>query len=237
MADALPNPESRKETYLAKAAGMTVSELPTPASREELYLNAIAENGGGGGGGGTSDFNQLSNRPKYNGTAMTGNTNIPEVKSYTAGANVDISAGNVISATDTTYSAGNGLSLTGTTFSADTTVLATQNDLASKQNTLTAGTNITITGDTISATDTTYSNFTGTDGVTAGTAGLVPAPATADAGEFLKADGTWAAPPTVTVSQTTGQSTTEVMSQKAVTDIIGNVESILQTLNSGNGAA
>ena len=39
-----------------------------------------------------------------------------------------------------------------------------------------------------------------------------------------------------TVVQTTGQSTTSVMSQKAVTDIIGNVETILQTLNSGNGA-
>ena len=39
-----------------------------------------------------------------------------------------------------------------------------------------------------------------------------------------------------TIIQTTGQSTTSVMSQKAVTDIIGNVETILQTLNSGNGA-
>lgn len=56
---------------------------------------------------------------------------------------------------------------------------------------LTAGDNITIIGNTISATDTTYSNFTGTDGVSAGTAGLVPAPATTDAGKFLKADGTW----------------------------------------------
>ena len=56
---------------------------------------------------------------------------------------------------------------------------------------LTAGNNITITGNTISATDTTYSNFTGTDGTSAGAAGLVPAPATTDAGKFLKADGTW----------------------------------------------
>lgn len=72
---------------------------------------------GGGGGGGASDFNDLSNRPKYNGSDMTGSTNIPEVV--------------------------------------------------------------------------TYSDFTGTDGTTAGTAGLVPAPATTDAGKFLKADGTW----------------------------------------------
>ena len=42
--------------------------------------------------------------------------------------------------------------------------------------------------------------------------------------------------PNLTVVQTTGQSTTDVMSQKAVTDLIGNVETFLQTLNSGNGA-
>lgn len=35
------------------------------------------------------------------------------------------------------------------------------------------------------------SAFVGTDGTTAGTMGLVPAPATTDAGKFLKADGTW----------------------------------------------
>ena len=33
--------------------------------------------------------------------------------------------------------------------------------------------------------------FTGTDGTTAGTTGLVPAPATADATKFLNADGNW----------------------------------------------
>lgn len=45
---------------------------------------------------------------------------------------------------------------------------------------------------TIEVSDTTYSNFTGTDGVSAGTSGLVPAPATSDADKFLKSDGTWA---------------------------------------------
>lgn len=126
--------------------------------------------GGGGGGGGTSDFNDLSNRPKYNGSDMTGSTNIPEVKTYTAGSNVSISDQNVISATDTTYS-----------------------------------------------------NFTGTDGTAAGTAGLVPAPATTDVGKFLKADGTWdtaggGSGPTVV--QSTGSSTTDVMSQNAVTSMV-----------------
>ena len=36
--------------------------------------------------------------------------------------------------------------------------------------------------------------FTGTDGTNAGTKGLVPAPAVADDGKFLKSDGTWGAP-------------------------------------------
>lgn len=97
----------------------------------------------------------------------------------TAGSNVQI-VGDTISATDTTYTAGNGLNLTGTEFSADTTVLATQTDLAGKQNTLTAGAGIDITNDVISATG-----------------GGGP-----------------------TVVQTTGTSTTDVMSQNAVTSMV-----------------
>ena len=124
-----------------------------------------------------------------NGTAVTPdehkNVDIT-VPTYTAGANVQISAQNEISATDTTY---------------------------------TAGTNVSISNENvISATDTTYSNFVGTDGQTAGSAGLVPAPATTDAGKFLKADGTWdtAGGGGVTPVQTIGNSTTDVMSQDAV---------------------
>ena len=67
----------------------------------------------------------------------------------TPGNNIQIN-GNTISATDTKYSAGSGLNLTGTVFSADTSVLATQTDLAGKQDSLTAGTNIDITSNTIS---------------------------------------------------------------------------------------
>lgn len=37
----------------------------------------------------------------------------------------------------------------------------------------------------------------------------------------------------INVVQTTGQSTTDVMSQKAVTDIIGNVEAALNAINNG----
>jgi hypothetical protein len=52
MADELPEPKSRKESYLAKAAGMDVTIPEKPESRLEQYLEAIADNGGGGGGGG-----------------------------------------------------------------------------------------------------------------------------------------------------------------------------------------
>lgn len=58
--------------------------------------------------------------------------------------------------------------------------------------TYTAGTNIQINGSTISATDTTYSDFVGTDGITDGDNGLVPAPITSDVDKYLKSDGTWA---------------------------------------------
>ena len=68
----------------------------------------------------------------------------------------------------------------------------------------------------VEITTPTYSDFTGTDGSTAGTNGLVPAPATTDAGKFLKADGTWDdAGSSVNVVQTTGTSMTDVMSQGA----------------------
>lgn len=48
MTESLPEPKSRKESYLAKAAGMEVSVPEAPESREEQYLAAIAEGGGGG---------------------------------------------------------------------------------------------------------------------------------------------------------------------------------------------
>ena len=45
----LPEPITREEKYLAKAAGAYDEELPDPETRVEKYLTAIAEGGGGGG--------------------------------------------------------------------------------------------------------------------------------------------------------------------------------------------
>lgn len=87
------------------------------------------------------------------------------------------------------------------------------------------GSNLTLVAATgeLSATDTTYSNFTGTDGTAAGAAGLVPAPATTDAGKFLKADGTWdtaGGGGSVTLYSGLGNNTDGAMTQKAVTDTL-----------------
>lgn len=97
------------------------------------------------------------------------------------GSNLSIDAETgVLSATNTTYTAGSNVSI------------SDENVISATDTTYTAGTNVSISDqNVISATDTTYSNFVGTDGTSAGTAGLVPAPATTDAGKFLKADGTW----------------------------------------------
>ena len=54
-------------------------------------------------------------------------------------------------------------------------------------------------------TDTTYSAFTGADGSSAGTSGLVPAPSATDNNKFLKGDGTWGSAGSSLPSQT-GQS-------------------------------
>ena len=48
-----------------------------------LALAILGLGKGGGGGGGTSNFDALTNRPKYNGSTITSETNIPEVKTAT----------------------------------------------------------------------------------------------------------------------------------------------------------
>lgn len=212
-------PRSRKESYLAAIAGEDVVLPDAPESRTEQYLAYIAENGGGGGGG-TSNFNQLTNRPKYNSTTMTGSTNIPKVPTKTS----ELS-------NDSNYVKSSSLATVATTGAysdlSGTPTIPTVNDatLTITQNGTSKGTFTANDADdtTIALTDTTYSDFTGTDGTAAGTAGLVPAPATTDAGKFLKADGTWdtaggGSGPTVV--QTTGTSTTDVMSQNAVTSMV-----------------
>lgn len=93
MAEDLPAPKSRKEEYLATAAGMTGIELPEPASREEIYLDAIAQGGGGGGGSAytAGDGIDITN----NEISVDTETIQPKL---TAGTNITIDENNVISA-------------------------------------------------------------------------------------------------------------------------------------------
>lgn len=133
-----------------------------------------------------------------------------------------------------TYTAGEGIDIEDNTISVDTDTIQSKltagdnitisdDTIAATDTTYTAGTNVSISEENvISATDTTYSAFTGTDGQTAGTAGLVPAPATTDADKYLKSDGTWGtfSGGGPTVVQSLGVSQTDVMSQNAVTSMI-----------------
>lgn len=210
---------------------------------EDFVVN-FGEVTNAGGGGGASDFNDLTNRPKYNSQTMTGNTNIPKVPTKTSelendgedGESVYIEADELAPvATSGSY---NDLdnkptipaaqvqsdwsqsdnskvdfiknkptipaAQVNSDWNADSGVaqilnkptIPTVNDatLTITQNGTSKGTFTANDADdtTIEVSDTTYFNFTGTDGVSAGTSGLVPAPATTDADKFLKSDGTWA---------------------------------------------
>lgn len=89
----------------------------------------------------------------------------------------------IIYSSGSQYTAGNGIDIN------DENVISVDTDVVQEK--LTAGDSITIEDNVISATDTTYNNFVGTDGMVAGTAGLVPAPLVADLDKYLKSDGTW----------------------------------------------
>lgn len=138
MAKNLPDPASRKEEFLAKAAGKSGIKLPEPASREEEYLNAIAKKGGGGG----TSYTAGDGIDITDDTISVDTDTIQE--KLTAGTGINIT-NNTISATGgggTTYTAGDGIDITNDTISVDTDTI---------QEKLTAGNGIDITNNTISA--------------------------------------------------------------------------------------
>lgn len=112
-----------------------------------------------------------------------------------SGSTIEFSVADLVSGLQTELSATNKLDADFVDDSTSTNKFVTASDKTTwngKQDALTAGTNITISGSTISATDTTYSAFTGADGNSGGTSGLVPAPAATDNTKFLRGDGSWA---------------------------------------------
>ena len=174
----------------------------------------------GGGGGGTSNFNQLTNRPKFNGVTMTGDTDIPEdfkvltdddvnytdpdsQISYIAlwllpsgkytlaqDATVDLICG-YLDASDVVFPVG----MTGAN---EQPIVLVINEGSETIFTITTTETIVIyyvdieTGVISSYYDYHQDTFDGTDGETDGVEGLVPAPTTDDVNKFLKSDGTWA---------------------------------------------
>ena len=109
MANDLPTPETRREIFLAAAAGESVTK-PEPITREEMFLNAISGssdiesledviitdpqnaevlkydadqaswvNGTASGGGGTSDYTDLTNKPKINNVTLAGNKSLSDL--------------------------------------------------------------------------------------------------------------------------------------------------------------
>jgi hypothetical protein len=159
----------------------TLEELAAALGDDPNFATTVATEIGTKVTAGTSDYIKSASVSGSTLTLTKGNDDIVTFTdtdtTYTAGTNVSIGSGNVISATDTTYTAGTGLSLTNTEFSLDTasanglggvkvgTNLSIDNDgvLSATDTTYTAGTNVSITNNAISATDTTY---TGSDGIT-----------------------------------------------------------------------
>jgi len=161
-------PASDKEIYLANIAGQDEFPLPEkPASREEQYLDYIAKNGGGGGGG-TTDYNQLTNKPKINGVTLQGNKSASDLSLAGLDANTFTQTQKVNSAAYAGMKLQDGsdpstiftdFGKTGMYISDGDGVvtlayknIANKTELAGKQDTLTAGQNISIIDNVISAT-------------------------------------------------------------------------------------
>lgn len=121
-------------------------------------------------------------------------TNKKIVLTLQSGSTIDIPVGDLVAGLQSEITSSNKLDSDLVDDTNQSNKFATASQL-SKLNSLpaitTIGANLSLTSGTLSATDTTYSAFTGADGTSAGTSGLVPAPSATDNGKYLKGDGTW----------------------------------------------
>lgn len=144
---------------------------------------------------------------------------LPESSSSDSGKVLTVDSegapGWVTPSTGTTYTAGDGIDITNDEISVDTSVVATQTDLSSKQDTLTAGSNISISNNTISATDTTYSAGSGL--TLSGTEFSVDTSVIATKSEI---------PAAVTVDQTYNASSTNAQSGTAVAGALATINQV-----------
>lgn len=124
-------------------------------------------------------------------------TNKKIVLELQSGSTIDIPVGDLVAGLQAEITSSNKLSSDLVDDTGHSNKFATASQLTKLNNLptiTTIGANLSLTSGTLSATDTTYSPFTGADGTSAGTSGLVPAPAKADNVKYLKGDGTWGDP-------------------------------------------
>ena len=183
----VPNcPRGRTEEYLASIAGLDADKPSEPWSRKEAYLDAID----GRLDGIEQEIQDLENNPDVADIVDT----YADLESY-----------------DTS-------TLT------DKDVIRVLNDETHDGNSTYYRYSKTTDSFTYIGSYKTYDVFTGTDGTTVGAKGLVPAPATTDAGKVLSASGSWtevpkeiiqnAGAPTASTAGTLGQLLTDTTNAK-----------------------
>lgn len=127
------------------------------------------------------------------------NVNKKIILTLESGSTVDIPVGDLVAGLQSEITSSNKLSsdlVDDTNHSHKFATASQLNKIDGLANIKSIGANLNLNSSTgqLSATDTTYNVFTGTDGTADGTDGLVPAPTTAVAGYYLRADGTWGNP-------------------------------------------
>lgn len=123
------------------------------------------------------------------------NTNKKIILTLQNGSTIDIPVGDLVAGLQTEITSTNKLSSDLVDDTGHTHKFATSSQLTKLDglaNIKTIGANLTLSGaGQLSATDTTYSDFGGATSSSAGTTGLVPAPASGDNTKYLSGDGTW----------------------------------------------
>lgn len=170
----------------------------------------------------SGSYNDLTDKPTIpvaNDGTLTIQKNGSNIGTFTANQSTDETI-NIVVPTDYIDTAGTGLTKSGSTLSLTSGVVTagtkgpTANVTGNEGNTIkvpkvtvdTYGRVTDLAEYTYTSKNTTYSNMTAASSSAAGTAGLVPAPASGKQGSFLRGDATWATPTNTTYSAGTGLS-------------------------------
>ena len=177
------NPNNREEQYLAKAVGQGVEVPECPWSRKEAYLDAIGDRINSL----DQEIKDLENNPDVVDIVDT----YADLVAYDTSKLTDKDIIRVLN--DETHDGKSTYYRYGKTNDSWTYIGSSSSSEAPIKTISVNGTNVPPDSDKNVALTIPDSAFTGTDGTSAGTAGLVPAPATTDAGKYLKANGSWGA--------------------------------------------